>query len=199
MTGLALHAEFLQSVRELRHAPPENGPEVAFAGRSNAGKSSVLNVITGSRLAYVSKTPGRTRLINFFAVRAGGRLVDLPGYGFARAPRKMYEAWQKTVEAYLARREALAGLVLVMDCRRSVQLDEQELLKWTTASSLPVHVLLNKADKLGNEALLKSLQRTREALSGYSGVTIQAFSARTGRGLADIQGLLRGWLGHEVD
>ena len=148
-----LEATFLTSAPDLKRCPPNGGAEVAFAGRSNAGKSSVLNQLTGNRrTAKVSKTPGRTQLMNFFDVRTGGRVVDLPGYGYAKAGKEAQKNWQSAVNHYLSYRDALVGIVLVMDIRHPNQAFDQQMLGWASASELRIHVLLNKADKLGNGA-----------------------------------------------
>jgi GTP-binding protein len=178
-----LPAEFVLSAAHLRDCP-ESVREVAFAGRSNAGKSSVLNALTGRRkLARTSKTPGRTRLLNFFHVAEGRHLVDLPGYGYARASRTEREQWQKGIEPYLARREPLAGLVLVMDVRHPLQPFDLQMLEWSRAAAMPVQLLLNKADKLSRGAALAAARKVeRHALVERGRVVVQPFSAlkRTG-------------------
>ena len=182
-----LEIEFLSSAPDLDRAPPEAGPEVAVAGRSNAGKSSVLNRLTGSRhTARVSKTPGRTQLLNFFAVKSGGRLVDLPGYGYAKAQRSAQSVWQAAVNEYLSHRDTLSGLVLVMDIRHPLQDFDRELLSWAAASELPVRVLLNKADKLGRGAQARTLADVRRALEALPLVSVQCFSATSGQGVPEL-------------
>ena len=157
-----LEATFLTSAPDLKRCPPNGGAEVAFAGRSNAGKSSVLNRLTGNRrTAKVSKTPGRTQLMNFFDVRTGGRVVDLPGYGYAKAGKEAQKNWQSAVNHYLSYRDALVGIVLVMDIRHPNQAFDQQMLDWASASDLPIHVLLNKADKLSNGAQKQELHKMR--------------------------------------
>lgn len=163
--------------------PEENGPEVAIAGRSNAGKSSFLNRIAGHRqLARVSKTPGRTQLLNFFEVRGGGRLVDLPGYGYAKATKNAQAKWQQSVNSYLSYRDCLAGVVLVMDIRHPFQPFDQELMNWSAASQLPLHILLNKADKLKSGARSQALLQAQKRLANADTVTVQCYSALTGLG-----------------
>ncbi len=194
-----LQAEFLTSAARLSQCPPAAGPEIAFAGRSNAGKSSVLNRLTGNRrTAKVSKQPGRTQLLNFFDVPGTrGRLVDLPGYGYAQAGKSAQTAWQQSVNDYLSNRDALAGVVLVMDIRHPLQPFDLELIEWADPSGLPLHILLNKADKLGRGAQGKALTRVRRAIKGAPLTTVQVFSASSGQGLPELVALLEKWLAGE--
>ena len=192
---------FLKSAARLSQCPPETGPEIAFAGRSNAGKSSVLNRLTGNRrTAKVSKQPGRTQLLNFFDVPGtNGRLVDLPGYGYAQAGKSAQAAWQQTVNDYLNQREALAGVVLVMDIRHPLQPFDIELIEWADPSELPLRILLNKADKLKRGAQGKVLQQVRNAVSGAELTSVQVFSASTGQGLPELVSTLTEWLATPVE
>lgn len=187
----------MKSAARLDQCPPETGPEVAFAGRSNAGKSSVLNRLTGSRrTAKVSKQPGRTQLLNFFDVQGGsGRLVDLPGYGYAKAERSAQASWQQTVNDFLSHRDALAGVVLVMDIRHPLQPYDEELIGWAHPSEMPLLILLNKADKLKRGAQSKALAAVRKAMKPYPLVKVQTFSAQTGQGVEELIATLRSWLG----
>ncbi len=196
-----LAAEFLKSAARLNQCPPETGPEIAFAGRSNAGKSSVLNRLTGNRrTAKVSKQPGRTQLLNFFDVPGtSGRLVDLPGYGYAQAGKSAQAAWQQTVNNYLNHREALAGVVLVMDIRHPLQPFDIELIEWADPSELPLHILLNKADKLKRGAQGKVLQQVRNAVTGAELTSVQVFSATSGQGLPELLARLNQWLGQDLE
>ena len=191
-----LAANFLKSAAKLTQCPPETGPEIAFAGRSNAGKSSVLNRLTGNRrTAKVSKQPGRTQLLNFFDVPGtSGRLVDLPGYGYAQAGKSAQAAWQQTVNDYLNNRDALAGVVLVMDIRHPLQPFDVELIEWADPSELPLHILLNKADKLKRGAQGKVLQQVRNAIAGAELTSVQVFSAASGQGLPELVSQLEAWL-----
>src|SRR5690606_24980973 len=142
-------ATFTQSAPSIRECPPEEGVEVAFAGRSNAGKSSAINTLTNNgKLARTSKTPGRTQLINFFDLSTSQRLVDLPGYGYAKVSRDMKEQWQRYLSEYLHSRKCLAGLVLLMDIRHPLQEFDTTMLNWAAEVEMPVHILLTKADKL---------------------------------------------------
>jgi len=196
---LRLEVSFLTSAPSLRNCPPPQGPEVAFAGRSNAGKSSVLNRLTGSRqTAKVSKTPGRTRLLNFFAVREGGCLVDLPGYGYAKAQKSTQAAWQESVNEYLSYRENLVAVVLVMDIRHPLQSSDTQLLDWAHDSGIPVRVLLNKADKLKHGARQNALRHVQRELAGNPFAVVQSFSASSGLGHAELLETLKDWLSTEL-
>ena len=187
------HARFITSVAALDRLPPDSGREAAFAGRSNAGKSSALNAISGvSGLARVSKTPGRTRLINLFEVAPAMRFVDLPGYGYAKVPQAERARWVALLEGYLETRDSLAGLIVVMDVRHPLGEFDRQLLGYAGALQLPVHVLLSKADKLGRSATAKSLVETKRALRGWG--SAQLFSAHTGEGVEEVRGLLLEWL-----
>ncbi|MGH1487709.1 MAG: ribosome biogenesis GTP-binding protein YihA/YsxC, partial [Cellvibrionaceae bacterium] len=142
-------AEFAQSAPDLARCPKEGGAEVAFAGRSNAGKSSAINTLTGNRkLARTSKTPGRTQLINYFKIDDERYLVDLPGYGYAKVPMKMKREWDKNLSEYLRERQSLRGLILLMDIRRPMQEFDTMMLNWAVEAEMPVHILLTKMDKL---------------------------------------------------
>jgi GTP-binding protein len=196
-----LEATFLQSAPGLADCPADDCPEVAFAGRSNAGKSSVLNRVADRRnLARTSKTPGRTQHLNLFSVRGGGRLVDLPGYGFAKVSKDAQARWRRDVETYLARRENLVGVVLVMDVRHPFEPFDRQIVEWARASALRLHVLLNKADKLGRGAQLASLRTAEATLAGLDAGTnasVQLFSATSGLGSKALIERLRTWLRHE--
>jgi len=195
-----LDVSFIKSAARLDQCPPDEGPEVAFAGRSNAGKSSVLNRLTGSRrTAKVSKQPGRTQLLNFFAVQGtSGRLVDLPGYGYAKAERSAQASWQQSVNDYLSHRESLAGMVLVMDIRHPLQPFDEELIQWAHPSELPVLILLNKADKLKRGAQGKVLSAVRRSVKAYPLIQVQTFSAQTGQGVTELVATLKSWLKDET-
>jgi GTP-binding protein len=174
-------ASFLSSATALDGMPPDRGREVAFAGRSNAGKSSALNAITGVKgLARASKTPGRTQLINFFGLHHDARLVDLPGYGFAEVPEQVRRSWGEMIQDYLAGRESLAGLVIVMDIRHPLTELDQQLIGWAQPAGIPLHVLLTKADKLSKAQADRAALALRKALGGVVGVTV--FSATKGTG-----------------
>jgi GTP-binding protein len=189
-------AEFLKSASRLQECGPDLGAEVAFAGRSNAGKSSALNVITGIRgLARTSKTPGRTQLINLFSLDDAHRLVDLPGYGYAKVPLEMRKAWEANMAEYLQQRSSLEGVVVVMDVRRPLTEGDRVMLDWAKWAKLRVHILLTKADKLSRGAAASSLQKTRNALRlDYPGTTVQLFSALKQTGIEEIHAVLDAWL-----
>jgi GTP-binding protein len=190
-----IEATFLTSAPSLEQCPEPNGVEVAFAGRSNAGKSSVLNQVTGNKqLAKVSKTPGRTQLLNFFDLNSNGRLVDLPGYGYAKAGKSAQSEWQRSVNEYLSLRDELVGLVLVMDIRHPNRDFDQELLGWADESQLPVQVLLNKADKLGYGAQQKVLEQMRASYESHAHASFQTFSALKGTGSQELVKLLLKWI-----
>jgi GTP-binding protein len=172
-------ARYVASAHRLRDLPPASGPEVAFAGRSNAGKSSAINALAGrTRLAFVSKQPGRTQQINFFALRNGGFIVDLPGYGYAKVPLELRAHWDETLSGYLQGRNALMGMVLVMDARHPLTPLDERMLDWFAVTGRPVHVLLTKSDKLSRSEAAATLRKVRAALAiRGEGHTAQLFSS----------------------
>ncbi|MDN5851207.1 MAG: ribosome biogenesis GTP-binding protein YihA/YsxC [Nitrococcus sp.] len=189
-------ARFLLGAPDLRQLPPDTGREVAFAGRSNAGKSSAINAITTQKaLARTSKTPGRTQQINVFPVHDNRYLIDLPGYGFAKLPQAIRAHWQRTLPAYVQRRQSLRGLMLIMDVRHPLTVLDQQMLACCAEADLPVHVLLTKADKLKQGPALKTLRCTADRLTGdYPGTSVQLFSASRHRGIDAVHDKLDGWL-----
>ena len=194
----ALACAFLVSADSLARCPADDVPEVAFVGRSNAGKSSTLNRLAGRKqLARVSKTPGRTQLLNFFQVAVGGRLVDLPGYGYARAAKARRAAWGRATDDYLNQRPNLVGLVLVMDARHPLQPFDKDMIRWCGERDLPLLALLNKADKLKRGARAQALRRVQEQLVGNASAL--AFSAVAGLGAAEALSFLRTRLGHSPE
>ncbi|WP_111496930.1 ribosome biogenesis GTP-binding protein YihA/YsxC [Marinobacter bohaiensis] len=193
-------ARFLTSASKVAECPADEGSEVAFAGRSNAGKSSAINAITvNSKLARTSKTPGRTRLINFFTLnRPGCRLVDLPGYGYAKVAKDMQDDWQQHLDDYLSRRECLRGLVLVMDIRHPLQDFDRMMIEWCEHSGLPLMILATKADKLKSGQAKQAMLRIRKALEGLECVEhLIQFSALKKQGLDTARDALTGWLESE--
>lgn len=198
------HCRFLQSAHTLAQLPDDNGIEIAFAGRSNAGKSSALNAITQSKaLVRVSRTPGRTQLINYFQIDEQRCLVDLPGYGYAKVPEKMRRHWQTTLQDYFARRRSLGGLMLVMDIRHPLQALDWQMVEWCTRANLKLHILLTKADKLTrNAANTTLLQIQRELEQANIEASLQTFSAHNKSGVEDAQSVLDEWFGfpavHEI-
>jgi GTP-binding protein len=185
-------ARFLVSAAAPAQFPPDGGAEVAFAGRSNAGKSSAINAIVKRHgLARTSKLPGRTRLLNFFELAPGKRLVDLPGYGYASAPESERVTWQPLIDALKAR-ACLRGLFLIVDVRRGVTAGDAGLIEWVDPGQR-VHVLLSKADKLGRGEGMRVLRAASAQLQGRA--TVQLFSALNGAGVPEAQDVLVGWLG----
>ena len=180
------HTEFLTSANRGDQFLPDEGQEVAFAGRSNAGKSSALNTITGRKgLARTSKTPGRTQLVNFFALDHERRLVDLPGYGYAKVPEAIRRHWRTLMESYFVGRRSLTGLVLVMDCRHPLTDFDKQMLEWTTSNGCMVHILLTKADKLSRGAAAATLLKVRKEVG--ESATVQLFSATKKTGLEEAR------------
>lgn len=192
-------AQFLTSAPSLRECPAEEGCEVAFAGRSNAGKSSAINCLTSNhKLARTSKTPGRTQLINFFEVETHNtRLVDLPGYGYAKVPVATKQKWQEHLSEYLQHRESLQGLVLLMDIRHPLQEFDTMMLNWSVAGEMPVHILLTKSDKLKRGAAKNTLFAVEKHLKQANVddlVSAQTFSSQTEEGLGELEKVLTRWL-----
>ena len=194
--GLCQQARFSISAAKVDQCPPDEGLEVAFAGRSNAGKSSALNTLTHASLARTSKTPGRTQLLNFFELDEQRRLVDLPGYGYAKVPIPLKLHWQKHLEAYLGSRQSLRGLMLMMDIRHPLTEFDCMMLDWSVASGMPMHILLTKADKLNYGAAKNALLKVQQELRRGWGekVSIQLFSAPKRQGVEDAQAVLARWL-----
>ena len=185
MSQLYQNAYYSGSATQLSQLPEDNGIEVAFAGRSNAGKSSAINTITGIRaLARTSKTPGRTQMINFFNFDDQRALVDLPGYGYAKVPEKMKLKWQQTLAKYLETRQSLRGLMVMMDIRHPLKEFDIQMLTWANQANLPVHILLTKADKLKSGAAKQSMLKVQSELKKLSlTASVQMFSSlnRSGR------------------
>ncbi|WP_198650059.1 ribosome biogenesis GTP-binding protein YihA/YsxC [Zobellella maritima] len=189
-------ARFITSAPNIKHMPEDTGIEIAFAGRSNAGKSSALNTITQQKsLARTSKTPGRTQLINVFELSEGKRLIDLPGYGYAKVPEEMKLKWQEALSEYLQKRDSLKGLVVLMDIRHPLKDIDQQLLQWACESKLPVLALLTKCDKLKSGARKAEVLKVREAVTVFGGdIQVEAFSSLKGTGLDKVKEILGEWL-----
>jgi GTP-binding protein len=191
-------ASFTISAAKLSQLPQDGGMEVAFAGRSNAGKSSAINRLCGQKsLARTSKTPGRTQLINLFQLDEQRHLVDLPGYGYAKVAEAIKLRWQETMEAYLSEREPLRGLILLMDVRHPLKDVDQQLLDWCWQVGMPVHVLLTKADKLKRGAAQNTLLQVRRELEAQAPdglASVQLFSSLKGTGLSEAYAVLDQWL-----
>ena len=193
MSNALARAKYVDSVHSLRQLPPDDGREVVFAGRSNAGKSSALNALTNQKgLARVSKTPGRTQALNYFEVDPGRFLVDLPGYGYAKVPEAMREAWKGMINRYFHERTSLKGLVVVMDIRHPLREYDLQMLDYAVERELPAHCLLTKADKLGRGEQGNVLQKVRKELAGRA--TAQVFSADPKLGLDEARAVVTGWL-----
>ncbi|MDX1901243.1 MAG: ribosome biogenesis GTP-binding protein YihA/YsxC [Gammaproteobacteria bacterium] len=194
-------AQYLISAARIDQLPADVGIEVAFVGRSNAGKSSVLNRVTQNlTLARTSKTPGRTQTINLFALDEERRLVDLPGYGYAKIPPELKEQWRKLISDYLTYRKCLRGIILVMDIRHPLKVFDLEMLAWSSRSQLSVHILLNKSDKVSKSEVTQALNSVRETVSSYPGqITLQTFSAKKGLGAKGLREVLDKWFGGDED
>ena len=189
-------ARFLTSAARLHQCPPDEGYEVAFAGSSNAGKSSAINAICDHKgLTKVSKTPGRTQLINFFELDEQRRLVDLPGYGYAKVSVKVKKAWQENLAEYLEKRRCLKGLILLMDVRHPLKEFDLQMLEWAGHMDLPTHVLLTKADKLKRGPASASLLKVKKTLKTMDGrFSAQLFSALKRTGIDEVHRVLDSWL-----
>lgn len=188
-------ARFTTSAAGLKDCPADSLAEVAFAGRSNAGKSSAINALTGlGGLARTSKTPGRTQLINFFLLSEGKYLVDLPGYGFAQVPLAVKEQWQFELEQYLRKRKTLVGLVLLNDIRHPLRDFDRMMVEWASQANVPLHLLLTKADKLKRGAANNTLLMVRQELKNYPEVSVQLFSSTARSGVDVLQKKLETWL-----
>ncbi len=191
-------ATFTQSAPSIQQCPADAGAEVAFAGRSNAGKSSAINTLCKNhKLARTSKTPGRTQLLNFFAVTEEQRLVDLPGYGFAKVPLAMKKKWEKHLSEYLAERDCLKGLLLMMDIRHPLQDFDTMMLNWAIEGEMPVHILLTKADKLKKgpaQSTLLKLRKHLEEAEADDLVSAQLFSSLKKTGIKELESVLDRWL-----
>lgn len=189
--------QFLLSAPTFKLCPEDVGLEVAFAGRSNAGKSSCINTLTNQRqLARSSKTPGRTQMINFFSLENDQqRLVDLPGYGYAAVPEAMKKEWQIELEKYLISRKSLVGLILLMDIRHPLKFFDEQMLHWAKDGNLPVHILLTKGDKFKFGMAKNTLQQTQKKLDKLNlPFSIQLFSAQNKQGIDELALLMEKWL-----
>lgn len=195
MSQLYQNAHYTGSATQLSQLPPDEGIEVAFAGRSNAGKSSAINTITGLRgLARTSKTPGRTQMINFFSLDETRALVDLPGYGYAKVPERMKLQWQQTLARYLETRQSLRGLMLMMDIRHPLKEFDLQMLTWANQAHLAVHILLTKSDKLKHGAAKQVMQRVAAELQKRQlDASIQLFSSLNRQGREDAIAKLDTW------
>jgi GTP-binding protein len=189
---------FLMSAPSIKQSPTDEGKEIAFAGRSNAGKSSVINTLTDNKkLARTSKKPGRTQLLNFFSLNKDRRLVDLPGYGFAKVPIVVKRNWNRNLAGYLQERQSLVGVVILMDIRHPLQKYDWQLIRWASESKMPIHLLLTKSDKLKRGAINNVLLSVEEELAKEklsASFTIQTFSSFKRFGLDELKQKLTNWL-----
>ncbi|MCH2219552.1 MAG: ribosome biogenesis GTP-binding protein YihA/YsxC [Dechloromonas sp.] len=196
------NAVFLTTVANLRDLPQDALREVAFAGRSNAGKSSAINTLAGRvRLAYVSKTPGRTQHLNYFTLAEGKYFVDLPGYGFAKAPEAIRSQWEGLIGPYLSKRDQLVGLVVIMDSRRPFTELDVRLIDWFRPTGRPIHIMLSKADKLSRQEQTQVLRSVKAEIAtwGDAGLySVQLFSSLKKTGVEEAERVLAGWLEIEI-
>lgn len=202
MSSTAIHlskATFTISAPDIRRLPADSGIEVAFAGRSNAGKSSALNTLTNQRsLARTSKTPGRTQLINIFEIAENKRLVDLPGYGFAKVPMEMKKKWQKALGEYLEKRECLKGIVVLMDIRHPLKDLDMDLIQWAAEGDLPVLALLTKSDKLSQGKVSAQVLAVKKQLAQLNAdIKVQAFSSLKRTGSEQANAVICDWFQDE--
>ena len=201
--SLFKHAAFHTTVANLGDLPPDSVCEIAFAGRSNAGKSSAINTLADhTRLAFVSKTPGRTQHLNYFQLGGGRYWVDLPGYGFAKAPAEIRDQWESLLAPYLMHRSPLAGLVLIMDSRHPLTELDLQMIGWFAQTGKPIHVLLSKADKLTRNEQAQVVREVRDALAGGllgDRCSVQLFSSLKHTGVEEAEKVLAGWLGIAVE
>jgi GTP-binding protein len=188
--------EFLASAHRMEEMWPDTGREVAFAGRSNAGKSSAINALAAKhKLAFVSKTPGRTQTINFFSAGKDRRWVDLPGYGYAKVSKTEREYWGELISTYLTNRNSLFGLIVLIDSRHGIKPLDAQLIAWFSPTRKPIHVLLTKADKLTQSESVGILRKVKDELArGYANCTVQLFSATANRGVDEANAMVAGWL-----
>lgn len=190
-------ATFYITAHHLSDLPPPLGAEIAFAGRSNAGKSSAINTLVDhNRLAFVSKTPGRTQQINFFSLPGGAFLVDLPGYGYAKVQHDLRAHWEQLLSTYLQTRASLFGMVLIMDARHPLTPLDHQMLNWFASTGKPVHVLLSKSDKLSRQEGRKTLREVQAELRNCAdNYTTQLFSSSKKQGMEEAEQIIGGWLG----
>ncbi len=194
--GLFSQAEFFTTVNHIKDLPSHGGREVAFVGRSNAGKSSAINTLANHvRLAYTSKTPGRTQHLNYFSLGEDNFLVDLPGYGYAKVPSESKRHWEALLSQYLQVREELSGLVVIMDSRRPLTELDENMLDWFEPTNKPVHILLTKSDKLSRQQATITLNRVKShLLEFFPQCSVQLFSSLKKQGMDEAEAVIAGWL-----
>ena len=197
--GLFSKAAFYTTVNHIRDLPSHGGSEVAFVGRSNAGKSSAINTLANHvRLAYTSKTPGRTQHLNYFSLGDDNYLVDLPGYGYAKVPPDVQKHWEKLLGQYLQTREELCGLVVIMDSRHPMTELDEGMLDWFAPTGKPVHILLTKSDKLSRQQATVTLNRVKSYLSEhFPQCSVQLFSSLKKLGVEEAERVIAGWFTHQ--
>ncbi|MDG2090125.1 MAG: ribosome biogenesis GTP-binding protein YihA/YsxC [Gammaproteobacteria bacterium] len=195
------NASFLTSAGTLSQCPEDNALEAAFIGRSNAGKSSAINILTEQpKLARTSKTPGRTQLLNYFEITDGHYLVDLPGFGYAKVPPKMKQKWEKELTRYLEERQSLQGVILLVDIRHPFKDSDMMIIDWASRAEIPLHILLTKADKLKHGAAKATLLAAQKQLKPHGkNISLQLFSALKGSGVNDLRKQLNAWLNQDED
>lgn len=193
--GLFSRAAFYTTVNRLQDLPRHGGSEVAFVGRSNAGKSSAINTLANhTRLAFTSKTPGRTQHLNFFALGDDNYLVDLPGYGYAKVPPDVQKHWEHLLGEYLQTRDALCGLVIIMDARHPLTAIDEEMLEWMAPTGIPAHILLTKSDKLSRQQATQTLARVKSYVGEhYPFCSVQLFSSLKKIGMEEAEAVIAGW------
>jgi GTP-binding protein len=198
--GLFSQAAFFTTVNHIKDLPLHGGKEVAFVGRSNAGKSSAINTLANhTRLAYTSKTPGRTQHLNYFSLGDDNYLVDLPGYGYAKVPPDVQQHWEALLSKYLQTREELAGLVVIMDARHPLTERDQGMLDWFVPTGKPIHILLTKSDKLSRQQATLTLNRVKSHLAEhFSQCSVQLFSSLKKLGVEEAEAVIAGWLKGKV-
>ena len=201
MNPIYTQAKFINSSPHLKNTPADQGKEIAFAGRSNAGKSSAINTLTRQNaLARTSKTPGRTQMLNFFEINAERRFVDLPGYGYAKVPIDVKQEWHKLMETYLTHRKSLCAIILVMDVRHPLTEFDWQMIEWCKHTDLPLHILLTKADKLTYGAAKNTLLQVQKALTDIDiPLTMQLFSALKKTGIDEVHEALDQLFGRETE
>ncbi|HCI54222.1 MAG TPA: YihA family ribosome biogenesis GTP-binding protein [Gallionella sp.] len=198
--GLFSLAAFYTTVNHIKDLPMHGGREVAFVGRSNAGKSSAINTLANHvRLAYTSKTPGRTQHLNYFSLGNDGYIVDLPGYGYAKVPPEAKRHWEALLSTYLQKRAELSGLIVIMDIRRPLLELDETMLDWFATTGKPVHILLTKSDKLSRQQSTLTLMKVKAYLAeNYPQCSVQLFSSLKKQGLEEAEAVIAGWLKADV-
>ena len=199
--GLFSLATFYTTVNHIQDLPMHGGKEVAFVGRSNAGKSSAINTLANHvRLAYTSKTPGRTQHLNYFSLGKDSYIVDLPGYGYAKVPPEAKRHWEALLSTYLQKREELAGLIVIMDVRRPLLELDETMLDWFATTGKPIHILLTKSDKLSRQQSTVTLMKVKAYLAeNYPQCSVQLFSSLKKQGVEQAEAVIAGWLKTDED